>query len=1543
MHRTCKKIFTMLGTMFLLGSGMAPVIAQESPLPQSTQNPAESSEPVSTETDTMLIRADGIGSIRIVRNDGSQEVYTVSDAEMLDAEITGLRDEEIQIYASGEEGLVTAMWGIFNADGSTQTIGDGMSQKEETAAIFGHTKMMQLSFATKEQSQAFHYGTVPKRRRLARALAPSSFANAKAGDTFSGKLTLSNEDIYANRFHVSWLDGGLSEISHLFTNGEIVLHCLNPGGIGPTKDISVYGMYAPIYHTYHAEITRLDRSTGTIAISLYTDPLVSPRGRPLTGYNNGVTVNYQTVGRTVQYGGEIELNIPEGKAEVVKKDPSGSGIAGARLGLFQGDRLIEEWISDGSPHIVTTAPGTYELRELEVPKGYIKAKPVQVIVRAGETASCQMKDGRLKVVKMDAVTGEPLAGAAFEVRREDGSVADAWTSDGTDHWVENLEEGKQYTLVETRAPQGYQAAAPVPFTAACDKEISIPIANQPRRIKVSFSKQDRYDRSLRLAGAEFTLYHADGTVATLTNGQPARVLTDENGNCTMELYYHPSYTSFYAMETKAPDGYVNDNPERIELGSALERIDHPVKKEIQNTADTEIRLHKTDAVAGRAQGDASFAGAVYDVYDASTNQKIDRKFCGTDQFVINADGTSNIIRGLPFDRDYYAIEVKAPQGYLLSKEKIMLSLSKTAAAGNRRTIDAQAKENPVSGRLGIYKHYNQKPGSEIDDKPEEGAVFAVVLKRYVQQYGSVQEAIQHKEQFAIMEYDIMTTDKYGRAVSKDLAYGTYLAAQIHAVDQEAEICPDIYEFVISGTQNNPIRQVSFTNDEKEYALQLIKTNGETGRNITYRSAAFKIKQIQDKHGNPMDAYVTQKVGLRTVDTFRTASSELSFPTGTIYASHEEKGTLTTPLKVKAGVYLIEEVQTPAGFVKTSPIRITVKASGISEIMEDGTQVVRTQIANTPVYGQLHLQKKIETMDADVSLVKQQDLSKVKFGLYAADRIIDPTDGAVLLEKGELFASFYLNGDGSYLLKKIPLGSYHLKELEAPAGILMDQKSHPVVISQSDETTKTYDVQLAIVNQLTQLEIVKEDMDGKVLSGAQLSLQRKSDRKEIAAWVSGNTPYVITGLDPKETYILLEKKAPDGYVRIKEFDFAVKARPGRQTLKVKNTSITVSKEDLGGKEVKDAAMRVTEADTGNTVDEWISDGSSHAILNLEEGKDYILQEDLAPAGYAKANDIPFRAGKENRHLVMEDVETMIEKIDDEGRPLSGITFEILDEDGSLVQTILTDGSVQQLSNLIAGKTYTLREISGLPGYYSMQDMTFTVEEKQDLHLQVVNAKIRYDIEKVDDAGSPVAGATLQLYDQETGDLLETWETTKEKYRIKTALQAGKDYRIHEEKIINGVYRAEDLVFHVEKEGTKEPVLLQMVDALAPVEIRKCDEHGNLLSGAQLVVLEVDKDGNEKEVVRFESRSDTAFDLTSYVNTEKNYVLREQEAPNGYLKAEDIAFTVTGTKDHPQVIVMVDQAEPRIPATTGVSTSASWGILMAGACAAAAVVIVTKRFH
>ena len=68
-------------------------------------------------------------------------------------------------------------------------------------------------------------------------------------------------------------------------------------------------------------------------------------------------------------------------------------------------------------------------------------------------------------------------------------------------------------------------------------------------------------------------------------------------------------------------------------------------------------------------------------------------------------------------------------------------------------------------------------------------------------------------------------------------------------------------------------------------------------------------------------------------------------------------------------------------------------------------------------------------------------------------------------------------------------------------------------------------------------------------------------------------------------------------------------------------VDMSKIDIGGNEIEGADMQALDHE-GNVVDEWVSSKEAHKIINLEEGKSYILHEEEAPEGYDLAEDQTF---------------------------------------------------------------------------------------------------------------------------------------------------------------------------------------------------------------------------------------------------------------------------------------------------------------------------------
>ncbi len=178
---------------------------------------------------------------------------------------------------------------------------------------------------------------------------------------------------------------------------------------------------------------------------------------------------------TVHADGSLSRVVMEDKptrVEISKKSAlDGSELAGARLQIYEGERLITEWVSDGRKKTFTgllKAGGTYRLHEAEAPKGYVLAKDITFSVGTdGETDSVEMVDDYTRVVisKRSYGSEEALAGASLQILDSAGQVVDEWVSDGTEHeTVAMLTSGGCYTLHETAAPEGYAIGDDVIFT-----------------------------------------------------------------------------------------------------------------------------------------------------------------------------------------------------------------------------------------------------------------------------------------------------------------------------------------------------------------------------------------------------------------------------------------------------------------------------------------------------------------------------------------------------------------------------------------------------------------------------------------------------------------------------------------------------------------------------------------------------------------------------------------------------------------------------------------------------------------------------------------------------------------------------------------------------------------------------------------------------------------------------------------------------------------------------------------------------------------------
>ena len=831
----------------------------------------------------------------------------------------------------------------------------------------------------------------------------------------------------------------------------------------------------------------------------------------------------------------------------------------------------------------------------------------------------------------------------------------------------------------------------------------------------------------------------------------------------------------------------------------------------------------------------------------------------------------------------------------------------------------------------------------------------------------------------VHEYAVVKTDDAGNATSNDLAYGTYTIKQTSHVEDTVDVTNEA-TFVVKEDGQATVAYTA-TNSPMKYRIHVVKKDADTGKTVSLNSAEFKIFQLTDRKGNKVNQYVKQKVGLFTYDTFKTNSDNTGLGavntfTGTYTDSNDDKGSITTPLELESGTYRLEEVKTPEGYLLLDePVEFTVKESTITRRDDDGDAIIAVEAVDNKPHGTLEINKELEDYDYDQSLLRDGfDYSTIKFELRAAEDIIDPADGSTLTAKGDIAKNVYgtevgsiaLNADGTASVTDLPMGKYTLKETAVPAGVVLDSTEREVEFKQEDTDAqhKTYKVVFAddaeitdwkdkskvqtandaIVNKVTKVEISKKTVTGDdELEGATLTVKDSNgdvvldkDGNELT-WVSGDHPHKIEGLHINEAYTLEETVAADGYVKATSIEFKVNEDGSVTSVTMIDKMVTVSKVDMGGKEVKGAEMSVTDTD-GNVIDSWTSDGTEHKVNGLEEGKKYILNENTAPAGYVKATSIPFEVSgadengvKVDQTIDMTDKKVTLNKTDGNGNEVSGAKITITDEDGNTVESWTSGDKPHDISGLEEGKSYTWHEdySEDIFGYYYAEDYTFEVTaDGIDQNLEMVDAPIKYQIAKVDDNGNYVKGVTLKLTDITDAEnpteveLPNGGVTTGKPFELDKVLGAEHTYELVESEYVAGVYKATKMQFTVPKYGTNEVTKVTMEDITTNVAVSKVDNHGERVKGAKMSVLEavknddgtitpvVDENGNEKAPVYTFTTEDKATDISGYVkgsNEESGdvwYILREDETPFGFEKMVDQPFKVTGTNEEHQVIVGVD---------------------------------------
>jgi len=219
--------------------------------------------------------------------------------------------------------------------------------------------------------------------------------------------------------------------------------------------------------------------------------------------------------------------------------------------------------------------------------------------------------------------------------------------------------------------------------------------------------------------------------------------------------------------------------------------------------------------------------------------------------------------------------------------------------------------------------------------------------------------------------------------------------------------------------------------------------------------------------------------------------------------------------------------------------------------------------------------------------------------------------------------------------------------------------------------------------------------------------------------------------------------------------------------------------------------------------------------------------------------------------------------------------------------------QHVAAVVGGNEYTVVEGVVRGGLEIQKKDADTGANVGTATFQIVN-KNNYDVVARDENGDVVATAAA-------GQALPYTITTDENghWESNDAFLPAGDYELVEVTAPAGYY-LNTTAKPFEIKDNRATVSLEFADEKIVIDVAKTDGKGNNVAGAKLTLIEKDT-GNE--VATFITTKENT-DISKFVEGGKTYILREDETPFGFNKFEDIEFTVTGTRQHEQVVMAVD---------------------------------------
>ena len=996
----------------------------------------------------------------------------------------------------------------------------------------------------------------------------------------------------------------------------------------------------------------------------------------------------------------------------------------------------------------------------------------------------------------------------------------------------------------------------------------------PDEATVKIIKKDKGSNAL-LAGAVYGIY-ADEACTKLIKKMPAT-----NAKGESEVKITKTQDTVYLREISGPSGYVLDTKAygvKLVVGQTASKnlTDKEQKGALTIYKEGEVLTGATVTEDGVtfAYEKRKLKGAVYSVYagadiKAADGTLIYKKGALVKDNLVTGDDGSVTLKDL-YLGTYTVTETKAPDNYVCKGESKTVELVYAGQTVEVQTVSATFLNERQKAAVRVEKQ------DEETKNPLSGGIYGLYAAEDIKVDG---KTVVPKGTLI----EKATTGADGKASYKaelPINY-SYSIREIQAPELYLRNSEDTYTFTFKFTNDKEEKvnfSHTFTNKRVNATIDLVKEDSKTG-NSAQGDAVFE--------GAIYGLY---------------AREDINHPdgrSGVLYKKDEQVATLTTDKEGKASVsnlylgkYYLKEITPPVGYLldeEEHDVNCNYEGDQVETVKRN--TVSKEDVIKQP----FQLIKAADNDKTDADLLKGAG-----FSAYLISSLTVKDDGSydftnatpiVLTEDGK--TEMFTDERGYACSIPIPYGRYIVRETTTPHNF-MPVDDFIVTVTENSSTPQVWRVLLDDEFK-AKLKIVKQDDETKqpvLLANTEFKVYDLDAKKYVEQVTTyPNTVVHKSYFTDENGYLILPESLKCGNYRIEEVRAPDGYTQNTQYVEIKVDKNTAYQMDsVSG----DAIITVT-YENHPVKGKLVIHKSGETLKSFK--KDFVYEETSLE-------------GAEFEIYAAEDIFTPDHQVDEQGNR------HVIYAKDTLVKTVTTDKNGEAvIKDLPLGK-YRVKETKTPAGFVlnpDSQEVSFiykdqnTPEIEEKLEFSNERQKVELSVEKQDaETGKTLKGATFGLYNKEaisSGDkvivkadtlLQEITSNEKGKAAFTLDLPLGRYYVKELQAPAGYVSSDEILEFDATYQGQDvKTIKLKSVKKNQPttVEVTKADiTTGTELDGASMSVL--DKDGNV--IDSWTSVKDSPH-VIKRLQVGKTYILREELAPYGYLRATDVEFTISDTAE------------------------------------------------